>query len=60
MNESRPESGPPRAAFTVDRIRDVLARIVAAREELIYQPDEAAAILADLEVELAAFAEGAS
>jgi hypothetical protein len=53
---SRPEGGPPRPRLTLADARDVLARIIAAREELEYDAAHAAAILSDLENDLAQIA----
>lgn len=56
MNEaSRHEGGPPTPLQRVADLRDVLGRIVAAREELVYEPSQAAVILAGLEDDLAPF-----
>jgi hypothetical protein len=57
---SRPQGGPPRPFFSLLDARDVLARLVAAREELSHEPEQAAAILADLEADLVALTEGAA
>lgn len=55
MNEtSRPEGGPPRPLPSIADLRDVLARVVAGREEIALDPFQADAILADLEDDLAA------
>ena len=58
MNEtSRPPGGPPRLLLSVADVRDILARLVAAREEqALGKYDQAAAILGDLEADLAALA----
>jgi hypothetical protein len=53
MNGGRPEGGPHSTGLTLLEARDVLARVVKAREELGYEPPVAHAILADLEEHLA-------
>jgi len=57
---SRPPGGPPRPLLTITEVRNVLARVVAAGEELPYEPGQAAAILGDLEADVAALIEGAA
>jgi hypothetical protein len=60
MNEtSRPEGGPPRPFLSVADARDALARVVAAREQqALGEHEQAAAILADPEADLAALVVG--
>jgi hypothetical protein len=61
MNEtSGAGGGASRPFLTAADGRDVLARVVAAGEELPFEPDQAAAILADLEADLGALVEGAA
>lgn len=55
---SRPTGGPMCPPVSVAHLRDILARVVAAGEELAHDPCQAAAVLADLEHDVAALIEG--